>query len=418
MTEELPNFGAFMATDKARSESATVAGDLGIGPDDDRESFFSSAPQPQAQPQPVQPPQQQPRASNPLAAVNEAEGPLDGFESEESGEFVPRDQYDMGSESDYESDGEESVFEVPKSKIRRPRFPNSFTGFQWCRRKQKIIEKLKGSPLSRQITHNDNPEEYAIYLITEEQDVYTESTCRWLTQFLTGTSGAMESGAGMLRKRFPKAPIPNLDGLTDNQLGVLEEYEVLFMEMDGTVGERFRQLDPMVRVAMLFTFQVITTAAINAKMGAAAGASSDRDAAGVANVMSMAQKMSGDILKTGGGAEGNVIKDIMSSMAPMIQSIMPQMGAALSDAQKPAPPPTAEEEEPESVADEPPQAAQVIDVMGDEDDEDDDVQVAPDPEPTPERFEEADSDSDASGDFEMSAGAAQHSRTINLDDYE
>lgn len=360
--------------------------------------------------------------AHPLAQVVESDEAVEQADQFDDGEFQPRDQYDLGEEEEvgYESD-EESVFTVPKSKVRRPRFPNAFTGFQWCRRKQKIIEKLKGAALPRQINHKDDPEEYAVYLITEEQDVYTESTCRWLTQFLTGTSGAMESGADMLRKKFPKAPIPNLNGLTDNQLGVLEEYEVLFMEMDGTVGERFRQLDPMVRVAMLFMFQIITTAAINAKMGAAAGAATDRDAAGVANVMSMAQKMSGDILKGGGGeGGGNVIQDIMSSMAPMLQSIMPQMGAGLPQAaQKPA----VESGDPAPAR--PTAPAQVIDVMGEDDEEEDEppAPVAAAEEPLFQEVEESEDDEGVSDDedgedFEVSAAVPQHSHTINIDEYE
>ena len=265
------DFSAFMSPDKARSESATVAGDVGVGADDDRNTYFSIGDD--AEPRPMS---AAPAAApvHPLAQVVESDEAVEQADQFDDGEFQPRDQYDLGEEEEvgYESD-EESVFTVPKSKVRRPRFPNAFTGFQWCRRKQKIIEKLKGAALPRQISHKDDPEEYAVYLITEEQTPTRSPRAAEDTVPYRHQRG--RSPAPTCCARNSQGADPQPGGLTDNQLGVLEEYEVLFMEMDGTVGERLRQLDPMVRVAMLFMFQIITTAAINAKMGRG-GAATDR----------------------------------------------------------------------------------------------------------------------------------------------
>lgn len=303
------NFNAFMAPEKMREDSATIAEETSMF--GQRQSYISP--------------------SN-INHVKETEDSSDNNEEDNDDNF----DEDLESRySDQSNDDNASIsskisrFSVQATKVKVPKFKDKWTGYQWCRRQTKIIEKMTGKKIERKIQYGDDPNEFAFYLKCQEQDAYVDSTCKWLTQMLIGVCGGMESASRFLRKYVKTAP--NFDGLTDNNMAVLDEYEVLFMQMDESVGERFRQIDPMWRVCFIFLFQLVSTAAVNygtkAMMGGSQGAN-PLGALGLdtTNIQSMAQNMSDSVLK---GLDGNTttgdVPDMATMMQGMMKNIMPMM---------------------------------------------------------------------------------------------
>ena len=300
------NFNAFMAPDKMREDSATIAEETSMF--GQRKSYI---------------------ANDILPAQT------DGVVVSEEGSF------DEGSQFEEEEDEEDdrsissniSHFSVKASKVKIPKFKDKWTGYQWCRRQTKIIEKMVGSKLERKIKYGDDPNEFAFYLKCQEQDAYVDSTCKWLTQTLIGVCGGMESASRFMRKYMQSAP--NFDGLTDNNMAVLDEYEVLFMQMDETVGERFREIDPIWRVCLMFLFQLVSTAAVNygtkAMMNPSSGGGLGALGLDTSNIQSMAQNMSDNVLN---GLDGNVrganSNDMATMMQGMMKNIMPMMQNMMS----------------------------------------------------------------------------------------
>lgn len=392
------NFGAFMAPEKLREDSATIAEETSMF--GQRQSYIS------------------PSNINRVQQIQEEGNGSDG-ESEEDGFEEEVDEDDESSYDDNASISSKiSRFSVKSTKVKVPRFKDKWTGYQWCRRQAKIIEKMTGKKLERRIQYGDDPNEFAFYLKCQEQDAYVDSTCKWLTQMLIGVCGGMESGSRFLRKFLKQAP--NFDGLTDNNMAVLDEYEVLFMQMDESVGERFRQIDPMWRVCFIFLFQLVSTAAVNygtkAMMGGSQGAN-PLGALGLdtTNIQSMAQNMSDSVLKgLDGGAPqdaGNMdmasmMQGMMKNIMPMMQNMMTGMNAHEKPARKQK---VKQREEP---------AQQVINLDAAADEELPLLQTITEAAETPAQDEvDAGSESDSS-DFEIRETAGQSSHTVDLNEFE
>lgn len=399
------NFGAFMAPEKLREDSATIAEETSMF--GQRQSYIS------------------PTNINRVQEVQE--------DNSEDNSDEDQDEFDEdvdNSQESYEDDDDASIsskisrFSVKSTKVKVPKFKDKWTGYQWCRRQAKIIEKMTGKRLDRRIQYGDDPNEFAFYLKCQEQDAYVDSTCKWLTQMLIGVCGGMESGSRFLRKFLKQAP--NFDGLTDNNMAVLDEYEVLFMQMDESVGERFRQIDPMWRVCFIFLFQLVSTAAVNygtkAMMGGGSQGANPLGALGLdtTNIQSMAQNMSDSVLKgldgqaasagSGGMDMASMMQGMMKNIMPMMQSMMTGMDTS----QKPTKKHRKQRSEPE------PQ--QVITLEPTAEEELDDLpllQTITEDAPNQNQSEDAESEADSdSSDFEIKETAGQSSHTVDLNEFE
>jgi hypothetical protein len=395
------NYGAFMAPEKLREDSATIAEETSMF--GQRQSYIS------------------PTNINRVQEVRPAHSSEDGSESEEGG-------FDEGMSDDDESlDDSASIsskisrFSVKSTKVKVPRFKDKWTGYQWCRRQAKIIEKMTGKRLERRIAYGDDPNEFAFYLKCQEQDAYVDSTCKWLTQMLIGVCGGMESGSRFLRKFLKQAP--NFDGLTDNNMAVLDEYEVLFMQMDESVGERFRQIDPMWRVCFIFFFQLVSTAAVNygtkAMMNSQGANPLGALGLDTTNIQSMAQNMSDSVLKgLDGGAQGpdTGATDMASMMQGMMKNIMPMMQSMMTGmetSQQPAKKPRKEKQTPD-------QQVITLDQTAEEElDELPLLQTITEDPPNQEQNNDVDLESGSEGsDFEIRETAGQSSHTVDLNEFE
>jgi hypothetical protein len=378
------NFNAFIAPEKMRDDSATIAEETSMF--GQRQSYISP--------------------SN----INK-----DDSNSQSGGEEDVEEEDGFDEDLEEDDDDDESIsskishFSVQSTKVKVPKFKDKWTGYQWCRRQSKIIEKMTGTKLDRKIRYGDDPNEFAFYLKCQEQDAYVDSTCKWLTQMLIGVCGGMESASRFLRKYVKTAP--NFDGLTDNNMAVLDEYEVLFMQMDESVGERFRQIDPMWRVCFIFFFQLVSTAAVNYGTKAMMGGSQGSNPLGLdtTNIQSMAQNLSDNVLNGLDGNSGNGGNvDMASMMQGMMKNIMPMMQnvmTGMDSSQKPSKKANLDKQ----------QVIHLENTQGEEDDEED----LPLLQTITEKSDDGNNGDESEDEgFEIKDTAGQSSHTVDLNDFE
>lgn len=318
-----PNYDAFMDEEKMRSESNTLAG-VDVDMFEDRRSILNPVVKHRMQ-------VDQKEDTDEESAQSTTEG---------SNEF--EEDFEEDDEDVDDNQSQVSTFSVQRSKKKLPHFPDRYTGYRWCKRRCRIIEKVRGEKLKRQITLTDDPHEYARYLLDVEEDAYVDSTVRWMSQIFVGVCQGFEGGSRFIRNFAPKAP--NLDGLVDNNLSNMEDYEVIFMELDESLGQRVRNMDPIVRLCFMFLWQMVVTAGVNYGMGKYAAAMKSTQEGGgggnpISQLMNMAQNMSTNVLdgmqQSNGEGKGNndfgeMLQQTMKSMMPMMQNFMGQ-GAATAE---------------------------------------------------------------------------------------
>lgn len=235
------------------------------------------------------------------------------------------------------------VFKAP-SVAYVPPFHDMRSARYWCgRQRTTLIELLRANGESEDVVESVPPVPvrgnmksirlYAQGIKDRLTDACVKNTTEWMMRALVGVSQGLTVGSRKLNEAFPRNPyIPSLRNLDENVLGMDSEYRAIFAEMDVSVGEKFRQANPVWRCVLLFGWQVLFTAITNFStaqvaniasvgLGDRAGSSVPKEALADAmqrvssSVLRAAQTMPDPTAKfQGGGDPSDMLSGIFQSM--------------------------------------------------------------------------------------------------------